>query len=269
MSRTRSLSVLLALAFVPVLLPAQRPLAERLRSMGTRTVAFSAASRPEVCGDGTRSYSDGLSGPTTRFYDGYMMLTHEPWDTRIAPCERGPVRITIRMVEGMPSWLRVAAGPLPVLGDSVTDLGMVPVSDAAAFLRSLAREGEGRTATSALQPLVLLDSVARWDILVAAARDSTRPQSYRRRATDLLARAAASTIAPDVKAEDEEKSTRREAVYALARRREQNEDVVPMLLDIAQKNAHRDARVAALYQLGQTNDRRAIDLFAGLLSGRR
>lgn len=253
---------------VPALLPAQRPLAERLRGMGTRTVAFSAASRPEVCGDGVRSYNDGMSGPTTRYYDGYTLLTHEPWDTRIAPCERGPVRVTVRMVEGTPSWLRVAAGPLPVLGDTVVDLGAVSTADAAAFLRGLAREGEGRASTSALLPLVLIDSVARWDALVAAARDSTRPQSYRRRASDLLARAAASTIAPGASAEEEENSARREAVYALARKRDQSDDVVPLLLSIAAKNAHRDARVAALYQLGQTTDRRAIDLFAGLLSGR-
>ncbi len=265
---SRALLTLAAL-LVPALLPAQRTLAERLRAMGTKTVAFSAAARPEVCGDGVRSYNDGLSGPNSRYYDGYMLLTHEPWDTRIAPCEKGPVRVTVRMVEGMPSWLRVAAGPLPVLGDSVTDLGMVSTADAAAFLRGLAREGEGRASTSALLPLVLIDSTPRWDALVAAARDSTRPQSYRRRAADLLARAAANTIAAEPNAEEEEeRSARREAVYALARKRDQGDDVVPVLLDIARKNTHRDARVAALYQLGQTYDRRAIDLFAGLLSGR-
>ena len=265
----RRATLAIAALFLPALLPAQRTLADRLRGMGTKTVAFSAAARPEVCGDGIRSYNDGLSGPNTRYYDGFMLLTHEPWDTKIAPCEKGPVRVMVRMVEGVPSWLRVAAGPLAVLGDTVTDLGMVPVADAAAFLRTLAREGEGRASTAALQPLVLLDSTPRWEVLVAAARDSTRPQSYRRRAADLLARAAAATIAAEPNAEDEERSARREAVNALARKRDQGDDVIPILLDIAQKNAHRDARVAALYQLGQTYDRRAIDLFAGLLAGRR
>ena len=75
-----------------------------------------------MCGDGSHSYSDGLSGPRTRVYDG-MLLTHEPWETRVAPCEHGMVRVTVRMVEGVPSWLRTAAGPLLSLGDSVLDFG--------------------------------------------------------------------------------------------------------------------------------------------------
>ncbi|MEP6999289.1 MAG: hypothetical protein ABI969_02340, partial [bacterium] len=62
---------------VPALLLAQRSVGERLRAAGTRTVAFSAHPRPDVCGDGVSSFSDGLSGPRTRVYDG-MLLTHEP-----------------------------------------------------------------------------------------------------------------------------------------------------------------------------------------------
>ncbi|MEO7458379.1 MAG: HEAT repeat domain-containing protein [Gemmatimonadaceae bacterium] len=265
----RAAGFVITIAFVPALLAAQRPLAERLRAVGTGTVAFSAPARPEVCGDGIRSYNDGLSGPTTRYFDGYMLLTYEQGDTHIAPCEKGPVRVTVRMVEGAPSWMRITAGPLVALGDSVTDLGMMPASEAAAYLGALVRTGQGRASTSALQPLVLIDSVSRWDVLVAAARDSTKPASHRRRATDLLARAAAWTIAGDASMDDEERSARREAVYALARKRESGEDVIPVLLDIAQKNQHRDARVAALHELGQTTDRRAIDLFAGILGGRR
>src|ERR1051325_8832954 len=101
-----------AILVVPTLLSAQGSVGERLRAAGTRTVAFSAHTRADVCGDGVSSYSDGLSGPRTRVYDG-RLLTHEPWDTRIAPCEHGPMRVTVRMVEGVPSWLRIAVGPLP------------------------------------------------------------------------------------------------------------------------------------------------------------
>ena len=60
----------------------------------------------------------------------------------------------------------------------------------------------------------------------------------------------------------------REAVYALARQRERNEDPVPQLIEIARTNSHRDARVAALYSLGQTGDPRAVDLFTSMLGGR-
>jgi hypothetical protein len=171
------------------------------------------------------------------------------------------------MVEGVPSWLRIAVGPLPVLGDTVLDLGTVSTREAGDFLEALVRGGEGRAAVDALLPLVVLDSFARWDVLAAAARDSTRVQRYRRRAADLMARAASGTL-PGESADDEAAAVRREAVYALARKREKSEDPVPELLTIARTNSHRDARVAALYSLGQTGDARAIELFASMLRGR-
>lgn len=252
---------------VPTLLSAQRSVGERLRASGTRTVAFSAHTRSDVCGDGVSSYSDGLSGPRTRVYDG-MLLTHAPWDTRIAPCERGPMRVTVRMVEGVPSWLRTAVGPLPVLGDTVLDLGMVSTADAGEFLQTLARSGEGRASESAMMPLILLDSIQRWQILAAAGRDTTRLLRYRRRAGDLLARAAAFTLGHDASDDDDASGIRREAVYAIARKNERSEDPVPQLIDIAVHNAHRDVRVAALYQLGQLGDPRAIELFSSMLRGK-
>jgi hypothetical protein len=255
-----------ALLVIPALAHAQRSLADRIHAAGTRTIAFSARSRPEVCGDGVNSFADGLSGPRTRVFDG-MLLTYSAWDTRITPCDPGPVRVTVRVVDGTPSWIRVAAGPLPVLGDSVQEFGTVSTTEAGDFLRVLAR-GEGRVANQALMPLVLLDSVPRWQILTAAARDTTRMLTYRRRAADLLARAAASTIAVDATSDEDASNIRREAVNALARREQKNQDPVPELLDIARTNSHRDARVAALYQLGQYADPRAVDLFASMLSAK-
>ncbi|MEP6618361.1 MAG: hypothetical protein ABJE47_03560 [bacterium] len=255
----------LAALVLPSLVSAQQDLRARLRAAGTRTVAFSARARPEVCGDGIRSYSDGLSGPRSRIYDG-MLLTHEPWDTRIAPCEHGLVRVTVRVVEGTPSWLRTAAGPLPVLGDTVMDIGIVSAASAGEFLRALVRGGEGRVAVDAISPLVLIDSIPRWEILAAAAADSSRIQRYRRRASDLLARGAASTLGFEGAGdEDDAASLRREAVYAIARSKDKNIDPVPQLLDIARTNTHRDARVAAMYQLGQLDDSRALAFFATML----
>jgi hypothetical protein len=257
----------LGLILLPFATRAQRPLAERIRAAGTMTVAFEARSRPEVCGDGTTSYNDGLSPQRARFYDGYTLVTHEPWDTHIPPCEKGPVRVTVRVVDGKPSWLRVAAGPLATLGDTVTDLGAVSVTDARAFLEPLVTAADGRASLEAIMPVVLIDSVPRWDILQRVARDSTRVARCRRRAADLLARGAANTIAPEPNVDDDTRSTRREAVYALARQQPRTSDVIPDLLTIAKSNPHRDARVAALYQLGQMADARAVDLFTTMLRG--
>ena len=259
--------LLLGVVLAPSLLVAQRSVSERVRAAGTRTIAFEVKTRPEVCGDGVQSYSDGLGGPRTRVFDG-MVVTYSPWDTHVAPCEKGPMRVTVRVVDGVPSWLHTAAGPVPVLGDTVQDIGNVSTADAGEFLRGLVLTSLTRTATQALTPLVLLDSFPRWDVLAIAARDSSRLTGYRRRAADLLARAAAGTIATAQSDDDDASGTRREAVYALAQRREKSQDPVPQLLEIATKNTHRDARVAALYQLGQLGDPRAVALFASMLAGK-
>lgn len=254
----------LALVLVPLALGAQTPLADRIAGIRNGTVAFSANSRANVCGDGKTSFSDGLSGPRTRFYDG-MLLTHGPWDNRVPPCDHGPMRITIRMVEGSVSTLRTVVASSTAAPDSVRDLGLVSTADAGKYLSWLVRHGEGRVAESAMLPLVMLDSVARWPVLAEAAGDTTRLLRYRRRASDILARAAAGTLGLGDLDEDDESIQRREAVYALARRETKEDDPVPRLIEIARTNSHRDVRRAALYQLGQTSDPRATAYFMELL----
>jgi hypothetical protein len=205
--------------------------------------------------------SDGLGSGRSFMYIEYSG-TRE-WTP--PPCVHGPMRVTVRVVEGRPSTLRVMAGPLPTLGDSVLDLGMVSTAEAGAYLRSLARSGDGRAAQQALLPLILVDSQPRWDVLAEAARDSTKPQSYRRRASDLLARGAVSTLGLQAFVDDEPASERRTVVRALAQRRTRDEDPVPQLLEIAQTNKHADARAAAIQQLAQYADPRAITMMAMML----
>jgi hypothetical protein len=255
---------ILAFALVPVALGAQAPLADRIANTRNGTVAFSANTRANVCGDGKLSYSDGLSGPRTRFYDG-MLLTHGPWDNRVPPCDHGPMRITLRMVDGNVSALRTTVGTASAVPDSVRDLGLVSDADAGRYLANLARQGEGRVSEAAMLPLVMLDSTSRWSILGEAAVDTTRLLRYRRRASDILARAAAGTLGLGDLDEDDESIQRREAVNALARRDTKEDDPVPRLLEIARTNSHRDVRRAALYQLGQNADRRAVAYFLELL----
>jgi hypothetical protein len=239
---------------------AQGSITERVRAAGTRTVSFTTRARPEVCGDGIDVVSDGLGGEMqfyNEYYDGSM------WTRR--PCVHGPLRITVRAVDGVPSRLRVTAGDLPALADTVVDLGVVSTADAGAYLRILARDDHGRVSEQALLPLLLVDSVPRWDILAVAARDTTRMLRYRRRASDLLARGAASTLGAAGWSDDPAAVQRRAVVAAFAARRPRDADPVADLLEIARSNRHPDARAAAIQQLGQTADPRAIDLFAALL----
>lgn len=258
---SRALAAVSLVAFLSGTSGAQGPIAEKVRTAGTRTLAFTTRARPEVCGDGIDVVSDGLGGEIqyyNEYYDG------SSWTRR--PCVHGPLRLTIRAVEGMPSRIRVTAGTLPVLADTVVDLGVVSARDAAAYLLTLARSDQGRVAEQALLPLLLVDSAPRWEILARAARDTTRMLRYRRRASDLLARGAASTLGAAGWSEDAAAVQRRAVVDALATRRPRDADPVPDLLDIARANRYPDARAAALHRLGQTADPRAIDLFAAMLA---
>lgn len=260
-------AIVVALLAAPWVVNAQIPLAERLRATGTRTVAFSTAARAETCGDGLHTFSDGVGGARSRFFDG-AVYSHGPWENRLAPCDRGPVRITVRVVEGKPSWMRVAVGPLVALGDTVTDLGSLSTREVGDFLTTLARAGDGRASAEALLPIAVVDSLPRWEVLSSIARDTLIGMRFRRRAGDLLARAAAGTLPADPDSDSDAASVRREAVYALARKREKSEDPVPQLLEIAKRNRFRDVRVAAMYSLGQLGDPRAVALFQSMLAGR-
>jgi hypothetical protein len=242
---------------------AQPSLAARVRAAGTRTVVLTTRARSEVCGDGLHYLRDGLGGSTTEMYNDTWS---EGWTP--PPCVHGPLRVTLRAVDGVPSQLRTSAGPAAALSDTVLDLGSVAAAEAGAYLRELARSGQGRVGEQALLPLVLVDSTPRWEALTAAARDSTRMLRYRRRASGLLARAAAGTLGAAGWSDDPAAEQRRAAVSALATRRPRDADPVPDLLSIARTNRHADARAAAIRQLGQTADPRAIDLFAAMLGVR-
>jgi hypothetical protein len=89
---------------------------------------------------------------------------------------------------------------------------------------------------------------------------------YRRRASDLLARGAASTLGAAGWSDDPAAVQRRAVVDALATRRPRDDDPVPDLLHIARANRYPDARAAAITRLGQTADPRAVDLFATMLA---
>ena len=65
-----SLSVVTLVAATPF--AGAQSIAERAGT-GTRTIAFAAASRAGVCGDGKNFLSDGLG--TTRVYEGYFVGT--------------------------------------------------------------------------------------------------------------------------------------------------------------------------------------------------
>jgi len=240
-------------ALLPAPLAAQA-LAQRVQGAGDGTVRLSFAAREGVCSRGP--------GSITIMDDDE---DHEEWES---DCERGPVRVSLRMQGG-----RVADSETYVGGrwragrGRVTDLGLVPAQQAADLLLALAPQvgddGGGDLVTAA----TLADSVVVWPQLLRMARDSKIREETRRQAVFWLGQAAGDaatkgldSIAADGRGDIE---IRKQAVFALSQR--PADEGVPVLIRIARTNRHPELRKTALFWLGQSEDPRALTLFEEIL----
>jgi hypothetical protein len=240
-------------ALLPAPLAAQA-LAQRVQGAGDGTVRLSFAAREGVCSRGP--------GSITIMDDDE---DHEEWES---DCERGPVRVSLRIQGG-----RVADSETYVGGrwragrGRVTDLGLVPAQQAADLLLALAPQvgddGGGDLVTAA----TLADSVVVWPQLLRMARDSKIREETRRQAVFWLGQAAGDaatkgldSIAADGRGDIE---IRKQAVFALSQR--PADEGVPVLIRIARTNRHPELRKTALFWLGQSEDPRALTLFEEIL----
>src|SRR5258708_21881964 len=228
-------------------------ISERVAAVRDGAVTFRFAARPGVCGDGSHYVRLGHS--TFGSYGGRYMGT----------CEQGPVEVRLTQREGKTE--RVAAWVGAPRDRQAHDLGAVPSAEAARFLTDLARTGETDASARAILPAVLADSAVVWPALLAVARDDrTRSQATRRDAAFWLSRFAASASAghpnevDDGEHADDLKS---HAVFVLSQL--PKDEAIPTLLDVARSNSDRHVRSQALFWLGQSGDRRALDLFESLL----
>jgi HEAT repeat protein len=143
---------------------------------------------------------------------------------------------------------------------------VVSVSDAVAFLTSLLEQAHGRSASDAVLPIVLADSITPWPALLRFARDERLPRSVRSSTDFWLARGAAATLGVVDRREDVDDDVRGSAVFALSQ--QQKDVAIPQLIEVVRHNTHPAARAQALFWLGQSGDRRAIDLFDEILRHR-
>jgi hypothetical protein len=257
-----TLSLVLALATLAGAASAQ-PIAERVAAAADGEVRFHFASRPGVCGDGVRMIRLGSSTyfGSVEFRGGAIVERD--------PCLPGPVRVALTVrrgeVESLRTTVGVERGRAPA--GRLTDLGAVPVSEATAYLLDLAERGEGRAASRAVLPAALADSVEIWPRLLRVARAERRPKGVRDEAMLWLSRAAANAVGvPDSVLDepgDESEDVREHAVFALS---QLDDDAgVPELITIARTHESPRIRAKALFWLGQSGDRRALDLFEELL----
>jgi hypothetical protein len=242
--------------FLVALLPAPlvaQSLAQRVRGAGDGTVRLSFAAREGVCsrGPGSITIMDGDDD--------------EEWES---DCERGPVRVSLRMQGG-----RVAESETYVGGrwragrDRVTDLGLVPAQEAADLLLVLAPQVGDDDGGELVTAATLADSAVVWPQLLHMARDTKVREETRRQAVFWLGQAAGDeaakgldSIATDGGGEIE---IRKQAVFALSQR--PADEGVPILIRIARSNRHPELRKTALFWLGQSEDPRALTLFEEIL----
>ncbi|MBA3316590.1 MAG: HEAT repeat domain-containing protein [Gemmatimonadales bacterium] len=241
-------------ALLPAPLAAQS-LAQRVQGAGDGTVRLSFASREGVCSRGPGSIT---------IIDDHDDSDDDEWES---DCERGPVRVSLRMQGG-----RVADSETYVGGrwragrGRVTDLGLVPAREAADLLLSLApraSDDDGELITAA----TLADSAEVWPQLLRIARNPDIGEETRRQAVFWLGQAAgdAATEGLDSIARDGDGDIeiRKQAVFALSQR--PSDEGVPVLIRIARTNRHPELRKTALFWLGQSEDPRALTLFEEIL----
>ncbi|MBK8247740.1 MAG: HEAT repeat domain-containing protein [Gemmatimonadetes bacterium] len=261
-----------ARAMVPVLraalvlvaatsLPAQ---SSRLNAVRDGQVRFTFTLRPGVCGQGQNIWRTGRVGR-----DGIRLDNKASRDVEYdVECDTGPGRVVIDKVNGRVDDVRFYVGGRWRTDAAATDLGQLPVRQAADLLLDIARTGEGKASERAIFPATLIDSVEVWRELIRLARDESRPRRARTQAVFWLGQAAEAPATQGLKdlvgeaAMDRE--VREQAVFALSQR--PRDEAIPALVNIVRTSKDPELRKKALFWLGQSGDKRAIDLIEELLT---
>jgi hypothetical protein len=238
------------LLLLPAPLPAQS-LVARLRAAGDGPIHLSFAARPGVC-------SSGGSGITFHQSD-----DDGEWES---DCERGPVRVSLRMRAGHIASAEMWVGGRWKAGSPATDLGTVSAPEAAAVLLELA-PGAGEEGENLVSAATLADSAVVWPTLLRLAGNPHVPEDTRRKAVFWLGQAAGAeaTRGLDSIVHDDrgELEVRKQAVFALSQR--PTDEAVPALIRVARSSREPEILKTALFWLGQSDDPRALGLFEEIL----
>lgn len=245
-------------------------LAQRVRAVGDGIAEVRYATRPGICGNGSRGFSIGRH---SYFGEWNSSDNHDFLRT----CDPG-ARVRLRVEKGSVSDVRVAVGrgSARASEERVTDLGEVPSAEAAAYFLTLAESGTGgRGSHGAVTAAVIADGISVWERLYAIATDTVRvPSSTRRDAMFWVSRFAAAKVtghgediaaADDDDDRDDRDDARDAAVFALSQLR--GRQGVEPLLTIARTHKDPQVRQKAIFWLGQSGDPRAAALFREILKG--
>jgi hypothetical protein len=244
----RMIGCALALFAFPASLSGQT-LSQRVAALGEGNLRLNFAAREGVCGS-----SQGIS-----------ISTHS--DEWVEDCERGPVRVSLRVRSGrLIEAHTYVGGRWRAPEAQTTDLGTLPARSAASDLLALAERSDA-DADDLITAATLADSATVWPTLLRMARASSVPVETRRQAVFWLGQAAGEaavrgldSIVVDTSSDLE---VRKQAVFALSQR--PSEEGVPALIRVARTSPHPELRKTALFWLGQSEDPRALALFEEIL----
>ena len=257
---------------------AQNTLAQRISNAPDGVVHVQFAGRPGTCGDGR----DVIGFRKALFAESFQSIGN--WS---APnCRPGPVRVALTVANGKVTAAKTyVGGDWTRTNDRVTDLGVVPSSEAASYFFALIPqlEGSGRRADKyrLLLPAVLADDPAAVARLISLARDESRAPDTRRQAIQwigllgdakvvpmLVAFASGGGAAPtgdDIDEDDNAPGKKGLATAAMAALSTlENGAGVPALIDLARTGAS-GTRASAVFWLGQSGDPRAFAALHGVI----
>lgn len=222
-------------------------------------VRFHFPAREGVCGDAdaiVRQRPGGRSIMMSGRWDG----TRDT-DDLASWCRPGPVEVRLRLSGGDVTDVRLGLGP-----DAFTDardLGAVSATEAVEVLVNdvaprVSRNTSGRALMAA--SMAAADS---WPAMLALARNPNAPDHVRKQAKNHVAGEASDRLLAERPYLDDETEIRREAVFALSRRKDdQSRDALRRL---ARSEPDPAVRAAALFWLGNTDGEEALQLMEDVL----
>jgi hypothetical protein len=224
---------------------------DAVRGIGTGQVRMSFAAQDDVCRDG------GQHTGRRRTAD---------WE---GPCDGGPLRVVLHVVDGSVSGIDTYVGGRWRERDgSIRDIGTVSTAEAADFLLCLAEMRSDDLGHDALLPAALADSVVAWPRLLGIARDGQVGTETRTAAVFWLSQAAGAAAIADLREmatdEGDDHEVRVMALFALSRL--PGDEGFAALLDVARTSNDPDLRRHAMFWLGQTGDPRALAFFEEVLA---
>jgi hypothetical protein len=247
---TRRLGGLVLCATLLGIVPIRaQTLVNRIETAPDGKVRMTFAARPGVCGIGETF--------TTHRHD------DEDWEWE---CDPAPVRVVVTKEDGDVTRVRTFVGGRWREGSTALDLGTVSAVEAAEYFVTLAEHSSGRMSRDAIRPATMADSAVVWPTLLRIARDEGRGRDTRRTAARWVGIAAGEVMvagAGETAVDDPEREAREQAVFALSRL--PRDQAIPELLEVARTHRDPQVRKRALFWLGETGDRRALDLFEEVL----